>query len=300
MDQSKPSSVTIEEAVARMVNMDYIPTGFTLLEMVDAFRIEAEIEYEDAVIDGVSPEKLAPLKVRRDACQKRHTLAKHLLESLQQELKAPDSEIVRADDSSSQDRLTLESVSYWAADRYGIGIPEWAPEVTEPDVDLTGVKWEDVIIKIYTNNRIAYSFGDGKFRESTFAEVGLMDKRKNTPNHQAGILLGLSRNRKYPSTAIPSGREKATISKLRRVLKKLTCLSADPFSPFIKTQGWRPRFKLIDDRRNADERAKKKALFSNRDVDRIGSGPNEYPHEPEAKDFDEDDDVAGEYLRDNR
>jgi len=37
MSKPKPSSVTVEEAIARMVNMDYIPEGFTLLDMTAAF-----------------------------------------------------------------------------------------------------------------------------------------------------------------------------------------------------------------------------------------------------------------------
>ena len=34
--------VTIEEAVGLMINLDYIPAGFTVLEMTEAFADEAE------------------------------------------------------------------------------------------------------------------------------------------------------------------------------------------------------------------------------------------------------------------
>ena len=264
MSQSKPSSVTIEEAVARMVNMDYIPTGFTLLEMTDAFRNEAEVEYNNAKIDNLPEDQLTPLKVRMELCSAKHSLAQQLLESLQHEAKHPEgSMIIIADDSSSQVRLTLESVSDWAADRYGIGIPEWSPEVSATDADLKGVRWDNVIVKIYTNHRIAYSFEKGKYTESTFEKIGLFDMRKNEPNHQAGVLLALSKKIKYPKSAVPSNGEKAAISKLRKALQQLTGLSSDPFLPFNKIDGWIPHFKLDDDRRNAEERAKDKAIHVN-------------------------------------
>ena len=196
-----------------------------------------------------------------ESCNKRHSLTQHLLQSLQLELKYPEASMIDvADDSSSQARLTLESVSEWAADRYGIGIPEWAPEVTDSDIDLTDVVWEDVTIKLYKNNRIAYSFGDGNFRESTFAKIGLVDKRKNKPNQLAGILIGLSQHQKYPPKIRARSNEKTAISKLGRKLKKMTGLSGSPFRRINPTDGWKPRFELIDDRKNADERVKERAI----------------------------------------
>jgi hypothetical protein len=51
MSKTRPSSVTAEEAVARMVNMDYIPDGFTLEVMLSAFREEADVELYNAKID---------------------------------------------------------------------------------------------------------------------------------------------------------------------------------------------------------------------------------------------------------
>ena len=67
MSKSNPSSVTAEEAVARMVNMDYIPEGFTLEDMLSAFREEAEVEHENAQIDRLPGNRIESLKVRLDA-----------------------------------------------------------------------------------------------------------------------------------------------------------------------------------------------------------------------------------------
>lgn len=300
MIQSKPSSVTIEEAVARMVNMDYIPTGFTLLEMTDAFREEAEVEYENAKIDNLPENKIAPLRVRMESCSARHSLAQQFLESLRHEAKYPEgSMVIVADDSSSQVRLTLESVSEWAADRYGIGIPECSAKASVNDDNLKDVRWENVIIKIYKNDRIAYSFGEGKYTKSTFEKIGLFDKRKNEPNHQAGILLALSKKIKYPKRAVLSNSEKAAISKLRRALKLLTGISSDPFQPFNEIDGWIPRFKLDNDSRNAEERAKDKAIHvsTSHELDKYSFQKwSEEKNIAEARDYEIESDPAQEFI----
>ena len=64
MNTSKPSSITVEEAVARMINLDYIPTGFTLLEMTAAFHEEAEVAYENARIDRLRESPVRATRAR--------------------------------------------------------------------------------------------------------------------------------------------------------------------------------------------------------------------------------------------
>lgn len=126
MSKSHPSSVTAEEAVARMVNMDYIPSGFTLEDMLSAFREEAEVEHYNAKIDHLPGAQIESLKVRLEACEARRSLAKLLLEDLREEAhNTQESAIVLSQDSTSKPRYTLESVSDWATFKYGIGIPEW-------------------------------------------------------------------------------------------------------------------------------------------------------------------------------
>lgn len=61
MSKSAALSVTAEEAVALMINMDYIPSDFTLDDMLDAFSEEAEVAYENARIDRLAgSQSIAP------------------------------------------------------------------------------------------------------------------------------------------------------------------------------------------------------------------------------------------------
>ena len=285
MSTRNPSSVTAEEAVARMVNMDYIPEGFTLDEMLAAFSEEAQVEYENAQIDRLPADQIEALRVRVEATKSRLSLALLLLEDLREEARnTQGTTIALSQDSSSKPRYTLESVSEWAAFKYGIGIPEWshnsvssAPSRNVP-VDA---RWEDIEIRIRINNKIAYSHKEGKWEEKVFGEIGLLDKRTQSPNHHACILIGMSNGKKFPTSSTIEDKDKTAISKLRTSLKSLTGIADDPFTVFNKANGWKPRFKLTYDTRNADRRAEKAAIHE------------QYNDE---KNYDDENDDAGKFL----
>ncbi|WP_295624055.1 hypothetical protein [uncultured Nitrosomonas sp.] len=301
MKSTKPLILTIEEAVALMINLDYIPTGFSLLEMTSAFLEEAEVEYENAQIKRFPEAHLESLKFRMDACKARHTLALNLMDQIRHEIQnSKDSKIVSSEDSTSLTRLTFESVFDWAGDKFGIGSPKISSgypvenHTIKSDNSTENFKWEDVTIKIYKDYNLGYKLGNGKYKKSSFQKIGLMGIRKLEPNYIGGILIILSKGIKFPNTKKAAGKDKTAISKLRSALVKLTDIEGDPFTPFNEVDGWKPSFKLIDDRRNADERAKQKAvhvpLDENKDADNLN---------PETPDFENINDEAGNWLNEH-
>lgn len=285
MSKKHSPSVTIEEAVALMVNMTYIPTGFSLLDMMGAFLEEAEVEYQNAKIDCLHGNKIALLKLRAEACNAKYVLVQCLLEQLTLALSnSDDSLLVLSSDSSTEPKLVLSSVADWASDKYGFSIQE-RPYVTQAtNTAVQNCRWEDVTIKIYADYRIGHKSENGQYKRSSFQKIGLMGTRKNEPSQLGGILIGLSLGSKFPNGRKRENKHAASLSRLRDALKKLTGISSDPFYPFNDGDGWKPRFKLIDDRRNADERAKARAVHVPLD---------------EARDFDEEDDAAGDWLDKN-
>ena len=302
MNNLKPLSITIEEAVARMVNLDYIPTGFTLLDMMAAFQEEAEIEYENAKLDRLPEVKLVTLKLRVEACMARHKLAKCLLDHLNQELVNPDdSLLVRSSDTSSIPRLELESVADWASDKYGIGIPDWSDHDVSnghgndsKNERHTVVAWKDVTIKIYKDYKLGCVIGKQQRKQSHFRDIDLMGKRKNDPNLLGGILIGLSQGKKFPpNSKKPLNKHAAALSKLRATLKKLTGITSDPFYPIKDHDGWKPIFKLIDDQNNAEERAKQKAQHVSYD----DTQHYDIDNDTETRDFDDENDEAESWLK---
>ena len=254
--KNDPSSITVEEAVAYMVNMDYIPAGLTLLEMLAAFQEEAEVNHFNASLKRLPKDQNTTLKLRVDSCKARLLLTKQLLASLQNEIDHPeDSMIVLAEEDSDEQRVTFDSVSYWAAYKYGIGITD----STTVDDKLKGVRWEHVTIKIWKDFKIGYSVKKGKFRRSNFRKIKLMGEKQKKPNKQGKILIDLSEQKIYPDGNYIQPNEKTAISRLRDALCMLIPLSDDPFYKHNKDYGWKPRFTLIDDVDNADKRDKKKA-----------------------------------------
>lgn len=266
--------VTFDDAVARMINFDYIPEGFSLLEMTDAFREEAEVAYHNGQLDPLSADELDKTRDRLDACDARHTLAMVLLERLERESEDPDSELDFDLTSDGTPRVSLQSLSTWASDNFGIGFAfDDVSQTPQPD-------WEDVTIKIYTDYRLGWRVGAESFSQSSFQKTGLLDNRSLCPNRLGVILIGLALGEKFPPDSIQK-KDKTAVARLRAALRRLTQISADPFRRYNPVDGWRPRFKLINDRRNADERAKARARLESYDDTRA--------YQPE-------DDAAGEWL----
>ncbi len=282
------TSLTVEESVALMINMDFIPDGETVLSMTDAFLEEATVEYENA--SGNDKYQLKALENRMNACANRHNLALMLKKSLFEDAVYTEETLIECDDDSTDENplVTLESLTEWAFDRFGIVIPiKTRSENIESNAtkNTKSLNWDDVIIKIYIDYKLGYSIGNGNFKRASFMDIDLMGKRKLEPNLIGGILIGLSQKKKYPAgiVAKPSPANKTAIAKLRRSLEKLTGISDDAFLPFNKADGYKPRFQLIDDRKNADNRAKNEAIHLNLDaLDQT---------------FDEENDDAGTFIK---
>lgn len=302
MKKIQPSSVTIEEAIARLVNMDYIPTGFSLNEMSAAFLEEAEVAYHNAKLDKLPPEALMLFAIRVDICRAKYDLAMSLFEHVKLELEHPKTSLLKkSSDSVSDIRLELKSVGNWAENNFGISLPDWSGNVLVEAHPNEQFEWKDVTIKIYKDYKIGFFIGDRLDKKLTFEETGLMRKDKNKPNKSGGILIGLSQGMKFPEASRPENKDKTAISKLRNALKKLTNISKEPFYAINENEGWRPKFKLVDDRDNADLRAKKRAVKVNYDDNRQYTEANSEHEagEDDVRPFEDEGDETSEWIKNN-
>lgn len=278
MSKSKPIAMTVKQALGAMVSMDYIPDGLSVTDLTEAFLEVAEVEYENARIDHLPEEEIERLKNKVDVCSIRHTLALSMQDELKWEVDRQDVSRITMISGHDQTEMNLEfeSLSDWAFDRYGICISKPA--------QAEHLRWEDVTIKIYKDWRIGYFLGKKEHKISSFQGIGLMGKRMLSPNETGLILIALCKGEKYPSGNRPLAAQKTAMSKLRSSLKKLTGMSADPFVQVNAGDGWKPRFKLVNDTRNADERAKREAQAHHFQLD-------------ETRDFEDEDDAAGKWLK---
>jgi hypothetical protein len=232
------------------------------------------------------------------------------LDHIKQELANPKtSSLIISPESTSSTRLDLKSVADWSEEKYGISIPDWrilgdsndiysVDDVTEHSYEAAP-SWATVTIKIYKEYSISCFIGKEQ-KHSHFRSIGLMGERRNEPNFLGGILLGLSRGVKFPIKTNPECKDKTALSKIRKALKSLTGISAEPFYPINDSDGWKPIFTLIDDRKNADVRAKQRAVHvSYQDVENY-QAETRYDDEAETRSFDVDeDDEAGAWLDKN-
>lgn len=240
---------TIDETVALMINLDYIPPGVSLLEMTEAYLYVAEEDYESAKYEVSSYNKLEVLRLRVESCRCRHELAQSLIAQLTYEaenhcdleLENPDDVLLDIDNQSPPKICYVNAID-WAYDKLGISIPDL---LIGRRIKKTA--WEEVTIKINPKYRIGYKIKEGEFKYTTFEKIGLKGDDLFKENGEAKMLLTLAISSIYVGYqgTLPSN-IRVKFTRLRKSLRKLASLKGDPFYPVNKGIGLKPRFKLID------------------------------------------------------
>jgi|GEM_PF-4995484 len=95
----------------------------------------------------------------------------------------------------------------------------------------------------------------GTIKRVPLSAIDLVNRTSGQLNSQGVILLGLAGGGLLKS---PEKNSKK-VSRLREVLRTHLGVRDDPFDAYQQGIGWRPRFKILDKRGGADERAKREA-----------------------------------------
>jgi hypothetical protein len=116
------NTITIEDAVARMVNVGKIPMGVSLINHLDDIVKIAENKLEIARELGVSNQEVQLLERCINAGTARYTFAGELMKHIEWELDTPPKPSVLkvSPESGNTKQLELSSVAEWASDNYGI------------------------------------------------------------------------------------------------------------------------------------------------------------------------------------
>ena len=88
----------------------------------------------------------------------------------------------------------------------------------------------------------------------SFTELDLLDKQSRGLNSQGRMLLDFAWGRNLHGTSANA----KTVSRLRAMFRNHLGIKSDPFDP--KDAKWKPKFKVVDKRGAADERAKRDAV----------------------------------------
>jgi len=255
------NSLTVEEAVAQLIRLDYIPEGFSLEAMLRAFLEEAEVDLENAK-NGFSPNiDRSALQIRLTGCQERLAFAKILSEDIsycaENKIVSEDGgQLVSSKDSNGRLQIDTSSLVYWAASRYGIGITANGQEVVLSNPPPKS-NWSDITIYLRSEARIGLKISNGTEDIRKAHEVGLGHQKRTAFNVLGGILLGAAEGLRYPpgNPRIAMNNEKKRISVLRNHLKSWTGLTEDPFNNFNPKDGWVPKFKIKNKINISKERA---------------------------------------------
>ena len=133
-------------------------------------------------------------------------------------------------------------------------------------------------------------------RRVALAELELVDRRGGSANSQGVVLLGMALKKKLTYT----GANAAKMKRLRNVFGVHLGIGGDPFEPYRKGAGWVPRFKIMDKRGAADERAKREAERRTDSYEQLNERGDRFADTGPADSLlDADTDDADEWLRNN-
>ena len=126
MSQEYPSTLSVEDAAALILNISYLPGTNSLLEMLSYFIEEAEAKLDNADSQE-EREKYEALRVMYTC---REDMARTLIGAIQAELdsisKGKPSILEVADSTFGSEKLVTPSVFAWAYE-IGFGLPDWRP-----------------------------------------------------------------------------------------------------------------------------------------------------------------------------
>ena len=116
------NTITIEDAVARMVNVGKIPMGVSLLDYLTAIVRDAENKLEEAREQELPHQEVQLLERCINAGTARYTFAGELKAHIEWELATPlkTSVLKVSPESGNTKQLELSSVTEWARVHYGI------------------------------------------------------------------------------------------------------------------------------------------------------------------------------------
>lgn len=279
--------ITKEDALSYLLGMGEAIEDLTAKDLAEAVAEKADVDVHNYVVDN--PKKLGKsllngmaniADIRLELVSNYQNLIEDMLDQ---------AEILEIK-TKQQDSLTLieyDSFAQWASEYLYMDLPlRNAPT-------LIPAQWKDVTLQIHDYYKLKVKIKNHKrLFYKTFSDLGLMAKNKYDPNHLGVILVGMANKKRYPpANEISENRHARNISQLNKYLKQMIPITDTSLS--IKksdVNGYLPTFKLVDCRNSRELRAKKDAKH-----DEFDEQKHSMPHDS----FDDENDAAGKFLRDN-
>lgn len=120
MNTNQQTKITLEEAIARLMGIEYVPIGHTVLELLTGFVSDSEDRLVDAQKANASQPTLTMLRHHLNVCEGRLKIAESLAQCLTLEIQQPNSEIRSSTDESAIPTLDWYAVQDWAEENFGL------------------------------------------------------------------------------------------------------------------------------------------------------------------------------------
>ena len=124
-----PTSVTIDEAVALLINFPHFDTSYSLLDILSFLAEEAEVRYEKGVAAGLSKSAINELEIDFNFCAARFTMAESLFKQIEMDLSA--NHFLKTSTNNGI-TLTFDSLIDWAYQERNIVLSKKQPTKIHP------------------------------------------------------------------------------------------------------------------------------------------------------------------------
>jgi len=286
VNTSQDTYLDLEEIVALIMGVTYIPPGINLLELLEAFHSEAEVALHNYEMENANHhERIRQLEAVQRLADARVNYAKTLLHSL------PSIMVSISASTQVPIQITLTSEKYslsafydWAEENLGLTIfdksqpyiikteasttikdgSETTPEseqTQEIDNLSKSMFWTDITIELRPNDFITVKNKDQVIRRVPISETQFMSKQNGATNMSHALLVALSDNYGFSPRGKDDkekGKRATQISRLGTALKDLVPRAkGDPIRLDSNASKYFPRFTLLDRRNDENERDRK-------------------------------------------
>lgn len=118
----KNELVSADEAVARLLNVDFIPAESNLLGVLDDFVVKAQARYDAAIAGRGQARFIISQRSAVDICERRLGMAQYILLALEEQ--AQNNLLIATDGKSRTQMFNWEAVQEWARENYGLVVPD--------------------------------------------------------------------------------------------------------------------------------------------------------------------------------
>lgn len=151
MKNQQPTTVTLDEAVARLINLDYIPEGYTFDQITDGFLGYTQGLLEET--EELTEKEIVQLERIAAICELRHELALKLKESIDYEIKRANTEVKsKVSPYTPHREIDTIELDYWCKMTFGIALTS-ADLSQNIEQEIQDRKLKDKFSRVAENSR---------------------------------------------------------------------------------------------------------------------------------------------------